>query len=329
MAKIVIGGDLVPTSTNLHKFISGDIKEILDEGLLNILHSSDFRIFNLEVPLINVYKPIKKHGPNLIAPSDSINAIEKLKPSVLCLANNHILDQGEQGLFSTTEILKEKEIFYIGAGKDILEASKPIILNNGNEKIGIYACAEHEFSIATEATAGANPFDPLNSFDHIAQLRSQCDYLIVLYHGGKEHYRYPSPYLQKVCRKMVDKGADLIVCQHSHCIGCEENYKGSKIIYGQGNFIFNKNNNEFWNTGLLLIIDSIKRKISYIFFETTDVGIKLCNIEKTHILLTEFLERSEKIKDPKFLQEQYSILAQEYLLIIYIPLRVGANGYLD
>ena len=43
------------------------------------------------------------------------------------------------------------------------------------------------------------------------ELKKQCDYVIVLYHGGKEHYRYPSPYLQKVCRKIVDKGADIVV----------------------------------------------------------------------------------------------------------------------
>src|SRR5699024_1436352 len=102
---------------------------------------------------------------------------------------------------------------------------------------------------------GANPFDPLESFDHIQELKSKCDYVIVLYHGGKERYRYPSPYLQKVCRKFAQKGADLIVCQHSHCIGAYEEFEGSTIIYGQGNFIFNTLNNEFWNTSLLIKVE--------------------------------------------------------------------------
>ena len=80
----------------------------------------------------------------------------------------------------------------------------------------------------------------MESLDHIQNLKDQCDYVIVLYHGGKEHYRYPSPYLQRVARKMVEKGADLVVCQHSHCIGCYEKYKDSMIIYDQGNFIFER-----------------------------------------------------------------------------------------
>src|SRR5690606_29065463 len=118
-------------------------------------------------------------------------------------------------------------------------------------KIGFYVCAEHEFSIASVDSPGANPFDPLESLDHIADLKNECDYVVVLYHGGKEHYRYPSPYLQKVCRKMADKGANLVICQHSHCIGCFEVYKDSTLVYGQGNFIFNKHDNEYWKTSIL------------------------------------------------------------------------------
>jgi len=114
---------------------------------------------------------------------------------------------------------------------------KPLLVEQDGKKIGIYACAETEFSIAEDNRAGANPFDPLESLDHIADLKSKCDFVIVLYHGGKELYRFPSPYLRKVCRKIVEKGADLVICQHSHCIGAFENYHDSVIVYGQGNFL--------------------------------------------------------------------------------------------
>lgn len=78
--------------------------------------------------------------------------------------------------------------------------------------------------------------------------------MIVLYHGGKEQYRYPSPNLQKTCRKLVEKGADLVVCQHSHCIGCREEYLQGTIVYGQGNFLFDDEENEYWQTSLLIMI---------------------------------------------------------------------------
>lgn len=222
---ILIGADLVPTNSNMLYFESGDVKTLLGEDLLQLMQRADCRIFNLEVPLCDKENPILKCGPNLIASEKSVNGIKAMGVDVVTLSNNHILDQGEQGLRTTRNILEKNGIDYLGAGSTPEEAAKPYFFVHKSKKMGIYACAEHEFTIVSDVTAGANPFDPLNSLDHIAAAKRQCDYLIVLYHGGKEHYRYPSVQLQKTCRKIVEKGADLVVCQHSHCIGCEENMR--------------------------------------------------------------------------------------------------------
>jgi poly-gamma-glutamate synthesis protein (capsule biosynthesis protein) len=249
---IIIGGDLVPTKTNFSLFENAYVEELFGEELLNVLNNSDIRIFNLEVPLTNEETPIKKCGPNLIAPVNTINGIRTINPTVLCLANNHILDQGKQGLASTISTLYNNHILYVGAGNDLSEAAKSLIVKKNDKTIGIYCCAEHEFGIATESGAGANPFNILTCFDHIRTVKEKCDYVIVLFHGGKEYYQYPSPNVQACCRKMAESGADLVICQHSHCIGCEEDYYGSKIIYGQGNFIFDRSEHELCNTGLLV-----------------------------------------------------------------------------
>ena len=217
-----------------------------------LVESSDYRIFNLEVPITDTEKPIKKDGPNLIAPVATLKGIKKINPSIFGMANNHIMDQDEQGLFQTMEQLSKFNIGSVGAGRNLAEAAKPLIIEKEGKKIGIYACAETEFSIADDKRAGANPFDPLESLDHIVDLKAKCDFVIVLYHGGKEHYRFPSPYLQKVCRKIVEKGAALVICQHSHCIGAFENYHNSIIVYGQGNFLFDRTESEFWQTSLIV-----------------------------------------------------------------------------
>src|SRR5690606_27860319 len=75
-------------------------------------------------------------------------------------------------------------------------------------------------------------------------------------HGGIEHYEYPSPRLQRVCRSMVRHGADLVLCQHSHLIGTVEKYRGGEILYGQGNAIYGyRPGNHAWNTGLLVSVN--------------------------------------------------------------------------
>ncbi len=270
--KFLIGADIVPTKTNQAIFESGQIEEIVDVGLLEILNDADYRIFNLECPLTDKHSPIEKCGPNLIASTASVNGIKVLGVDFVTIANNHIMDQGDQGLYSTIKVLQEANIAFAGVGDNLKEVWKPFIVTLGDKRVGIYCCAEHEFSIAEKDKPGANPFDPLHSPDHISELRGKCDYLICLYHGGKEHYRYPAPYLQKVCRKIVEKGADLVVCQHSHCVGCKEEYCGGTIVYGQGNFLFDNSDSDFWQTSLLISVELDTKKISYYPLQKVKTG---------------------------------------------------------
>lgn len=308
--EIIIGADMVPTAHNLNLFISGKGESLVGNDLITILHDASFRIFNLETPLSDISKPIIKEGPNLIAPTNTINGYKSLGVDLLTLANNHIMDQGVDGLNSTIHTLDSAGIDYLGVGKNIQEASKPYFYQTSGKKIGIYACAEHEFSLAGEDKPGANAFDPLNSFDHIEWMKKNSDYVVVLYHGGKEHYRYPSPNLQRVCRKFVDKGANLVVCQHSHCVGCEEKYQGGTIVYGQGNFIFDDSNNECWNTSLLIRIDD-NFHVSYIPIMREKERVRIANKVVGKAIMEDFYKRTKEIQEKGFVEEKYKQYADE------------------
>ena len=315
---ILIGADLVPSKTNEVLFIEGDSLTLLGDELLGIMKKADYRIFNLEVPLTDEETPIEKCGPNLIASTKTIKGYMSIGADILTLANNHIWDQGLQGLISTRKMLENGNIAYIGVGNTCEDAAKPYIFEYANKKVGIYACAEHEFSIVDNNKPGANPFDSLESPDHVEMLKKQCDYVIVLYHGGKEHYRYPSPYLQKVCRKFVDKGADLVVCQHSHCIGCEEKYKVGTIVYGQGNFLFDDSENECWNTSLLIKLDD-NMNVSYIPLVRNGNTVRLASENDSAIILQGFTDRSKEIKQDGFVEKKYKEFADsmvEYYLLV-------------
>jgi len=238
---ILIAGDLVPTKTNEGLFVKGEMSSLLGDTLNELFQKADVSSVNLECPLTTNDTPIAKCGPNLRALPETIKGIKALNPTVIGLANNHILDYGEKGLLDTLSLLSDNDIPYVGVGKNLKDAAQSIhVVEKKGWRIGFYACAEHEFTIVTEKRPGANPFDPLETGDIVKSLKDECklDILIVLYHGGKEYYQYPSPGLQKVCRHLVQKGADLVVCQHSHCIGAYEHYSSGDIVYGQGNFIF-------------------------------------------------------------------------------------------
>ena len=305
---IIIGADIVPTKSNYDLFEKGDVLELVGQELLDILNKADYRIFNLEVPLADTEKPIPKCGPNLIAPRSTVNGLKALGVDLFTLANNHILDQDIQGLDSTRKALDEAGIAYIGVGNTPKEAAKPYIFENAGKKIGVYACAEHEFSIVSDTRPGANPYDPLESFDHVAKLKEQCDFVIVLYHGGKEHYRYPSPNLQKVFRKFAEKGADLVIAQHTHCIGCMEGHNGSTLVYGQGNFLFDSQDNEFWQTSLLISVND-DFSITYIPIEKRQNTVRLAKDEQADAVLKDFYERNQNIQENGFVEKEYQAFA--------------------
>lgn len=310
--QLLIAGDLVPTKSNIDLFNKANTSTLIGEKLLSLWNSADERILNLEVPLTDKKNYIDKCGPNLMAPISTISGIKALNPTLLTLANNHIFDQGERGLKSTKVILSKNKIPFVGVGDNIFEAKKPYIIQKKGLKIGVYACAENEFTIATENTSGANPFDPLESLEHIYNLKEQCDYVIVLYHGGKEHYRYPSPYLQKVCRKISQKGADLVICQHSHCIGCFERYEGATIVYGQGNFIFDYCDSEYWQTSLLIRIEIIDGlNVEYIPIVKKENVVRLAEKQVEEKILESFNKRSKEILEDGFIEKQYKEFAKK------------------
>ena len=311
---------MAATTANEKLFINGEIEKITDKSILEYLKKFDFRVMNIEMALTETNDPIVKCGPNIKSSKKSVNAIKKFNPSLAVLSNNHVLDFGEEGLRDTVNVLSKNDIPYIGAGENLAASRIPYIFEQNGKKVGIYNCGEHEFTIAGENTWGANPYEPLDTFDDIAELKTKCDYVVVIYHGGKEHYRYPSPELQKRCRKMIQKGADVVICQHSHCVGCFEDYNGGKIIYGQGNFVFAENTDEeAWQTSLIvgMTVEDDGLKFDYFPICMSEVGTRTATETEAKEILDNFYNRSEEIKTPGFIQKSYSEFAagviDEYL----------------
>ena len=323
VGKILIAADIVPTQSNIELFENGESLQLIGSDLMDLLQNASFIAMNLETPLCDDLTPITKCGPCLIASTNTIHGIKKINPFFFTLANNHIMDQGVKGLETTLSILDREGIHYSGVGKNLEESSKPYIVYVGDKRIGFYCCAEHEFSIATENKPGANPYDPLYSFDHVRDIKKQCDYIVVLYHGGKEYYRYPSPNLQRIFHKFAECGADLVVAQHTHCIGCMEKYNGSTLVYGQGNFLFDYSESEYWKTSLIICIDPMTQlfEVSFIPIVKEGNGVRIATGETGEEILNAFQHRSDEIQQDGFVKERYKRFAKEmekeYLLRLY------------
>lgn len=327
-SSIVICGDICPTDDTKHFFEKNDSDRLLGE-VKSILTGSDILVGNLEFPLTDDCQKAIKTGPVLYGKTKYINFFKDLRFTALGLGNNHIKDCGENGVRSSLNICKENGIKTVGAGVNEREAKKPLIIERNGIKIGILAFAEHEFNVAYENEAGANLFDVYTDYDQIESFSKQVDYLIVMYHGGIEHYAYPSPLLQKKCRKMIDKGADYVVCQHSHIIGTEEEYNDGKILYGQGNTIYGyRENDSTWNEGLIIKIDisiidkKVKSKINYIPIRATKFGIVLMNEAERTNIKDIMSKRAKQISEKGFIELSWNIFC-ESKKTLYLPQLFG------
>lgn len=329
MKRILIGADIVPTEKNYEYFKSGNAETLLGGELKAIFDRADYRIFNLETPLTDRREPILKTGPNLAAPAYCIEGYRAMGIDLLAVANNHILDQGRAAFRETLALLTENGIEYIGGGLTREEAKKPKILELEGKRIGIFNACEHEFSWIDDYGIGANGFDPLESLDEIAALKAACDYLIVLYHGGREHYPYPSPLLQKTCRKIAEKGADLVICQHTHCIGAKEEWQGCEIIYGQGNALFDLEGREIpcWQTSILVELVLSDGQFSLDYIPIRKKG-ELTSLSHEPEILGDFHKRSEEIKEEGFVKRRYTefVMSERETFDMYLRLFSNANN---
>lgn len=309
--KIIIAGDYAPVRRRLKEQIdNGRYSEILGH-VKPILSAVDLAILNFETPIANpcATKPIIKYGPNLYTVPNAMTALKWAGFNLITLANNHILDYGEIGLSNVLKEADKNAIKTVGAGKDIESASQPFIYSSKNVKIAIINCCEHEFSIASENSGGANPLNPINQFYAIKEAKQQADFVFVITHGGHEHFQLPSLRMQQTYRFFIDAGADLVVNHHQHCYSGYEEYNGKRIYYGLGNFCFDTygaENRPLWTSGFLLDIEINQGKLNYKeiplcqYSETPTVEI----LTNTKDFFESFNQLSKTISSPTLLKEK-------------------------
>lgn len=321
--KIIIFGDICPDNNYRKIFDKGSCA--LSENILAEIKKAEYVVANLECPATNETNPIVKCGPNLRAKPGDLQVLSKAGINVLSLANNHIFDYGVDAVSDTLKACHDNGFFVFGAGKNQSEAEKPLIIEISGKKVGFISFAEEEFNIAGQTTPGSALFDPYYSFDKITALKKDVDIVVVLYHGGIEHYVYPTPLLQKKCRKMVEVGADLVLCQHSHCIGTIETYHEKTILYGQGNSVFGyREGNEKWNEGLLVELDAFSSNTTFKLMKATPEGIVFADTKDEDARIDLMRKQSEILDDVTAIKDSWTTFVEENKALYYSML-LGKN----
>lgn len=318
--RLIIGGDVCPTEFTVPAFERGDVPALFGT-VPTLFEGADRVIINLECALTERESRIRKCGPNLKGRPSYAAVLKQAGITDAGLSNNHTFDFGEAALRDTAAALESAGIGYTGIGDNEQDARKPYYMEIGNKIVALVAVCEHEYSYALADRAGTWGFDPFETMEDITAAAEKADYVIVLYHGGKEQSPFPSPRLRKACRAMVRAGADAVFCQHSHCSGCYELYRGGHIVYGEGNFNFVEHSgNPQWANGLVAALDfpddgapaSVpKADLTLYPVVVTDTGITLAEGEEKDALLDAFNDRSRILQDEKQWLEQWDAFCRK------------------
>ena len=234
-----------------------------------IVEEADYSIVNFEFPVVTSpdrAHPIRKAGPCLKGSVGGVKAVKYAGFDCCTLANNHTLDQGEQCLVDTVDAIAGEGLDHVGAGRDLEEAGQTLYREINGETLAVINCCEHEFSIATPTSAGANPLNPIRQWYKIREAREKADYVLVIVHGGHEHYQLPSVRMKDTYRFFIDAGADAVVNHHQHCYSGYEVWQGKPIFYGLGNLLFEDSRMKgvkTWEEGCMAVIDFRRDGIGY------------------------------------------------------------------
>jgi hypothetical protein len=219
----------------------GSRRVTLEDDLLTLLHGCDHVVVNLEGPICEPSLNHLPKAPILRSDPGTETVLKDWHITCATLANNHIFDYGLDGFRNTCQVLQEQQIFFAGAGKNINDASRPLILDCNGYHVGIIPCTESITGavIATEDTAGCNDLQFPQIVDQILKMKALVDVVIVTPHWDFLDYTYPSPTVISTGRRLFDGGADIIIGHHSHVAQgvCQED-DGREVIYSLGNFYF-------------------------------------------------------------------------------------------
>ncbi len=304
---LLITGDFCPINRIEKLTLDKSLDSIFNE-FLDVFDGNDLNITDLECPLTISQVTRPKYGPYQKAHPATIEILKQCGFKLVTMANNHIMDFGSKGAMDTIELCKAHEIDIVGIGFSREEASKPFEFISRGKRILIFNFADDEFLTTPEGSPFCNPLNIMQVYYDIETAKFQCDYIIVIIHGGNEFYELPSPRIRELYRYIIDLGADAVISHHTHVMSGYEVYRSKPIFYGLGNFLYDwpGKRNSTWNIGYAVSLSL-----------GTDIGFKIIPFKQCDELPAIFhLNEKEELQFNLTLERLNEIIADDNRLKI-------------
>jgi len=262
VALLAIGGDTTlgyNLETHFDEKLAIGISKDLLYGLYManvrpILDWADVAMVNLECPFTDRGEPLPKNF-NFRARPEMVEILKAGQVDAVTLANNHLKDYGDEGVLDTIATLDRANIAHFGAGANLAEARRPLILKRQGVRLGFLGyyfqadpdMIEPEAVYATDQSPGvAGCYKDVECMERmlsedIASLMPQVDAVIPYFHWGKEGSSWVRDYQLRLAHRSIELGCRAVLGAHPHRLQGVEMYRGAPIFYSLGNFVFGGN----------------------------------------------------------------------------------------
>jgi len=259
-ARLVFGGD-VAVLRNKPGNVLGELTETIRDA--------DLAVANLEFALSDRGRPVRGKIYPHKGPASALAALVEAGFDAFNLANNHMLDYGEDPLLDTLDGLAKAGIVAFGAGRNANEAARPVVIERSGLKIGLlgFTTTLPTGFAATEDSPGVDPFRVITTYrpsrnldeypgsaaivetrpdrDDLAQLvariealKAETDLVLVYGHWGTSMTEAVHDFQREIGHTAIDAGASAVFGGHQHVVSAVEFYKARPIVHGLGNLVF-------------------------------------------------------------------------------------------
>ena len=240
---IVLTGDILLDRGVRRVIEQHGVGHLFSDGIDSVFQSAQMVVGNLECPATKIKAPVFKRFIFRGEP-EWLDTLRQHGITHLNLANNHSIDQGRAGLIDTKNNILAAGMIPIGAGENMQEAAEPVLLASEPRKVwfvpSLRLALENYAYLTDKPCVSQEPMDSL--LQRVYRLRQQDStaVIIVSLHWGAEHKLVPVPRQRLDAHLLIQAGADVLVCHHTHTLQTIEDYQGHMIYYSVGNFIFDQ-----------------------------------------------------------------------------------------
>lgn len=221
---------------------TGTIGSVVDQEFRSVIDRGDVFMVNEEFPFSDRGTAAADKQFTFRLPPEKVSLFQEMGIDIVTLANNHALDFGTDALMDTCAALEGAGIRRVGAGANLDEAKKPVIMDIKGKKIGFLGASRvipvGSWNATADGPGMLTTYDPALLLEEIRTAKETCDFVVVYVHWGIERDEMPQDYQRTMGKQYIDAGADMVIGSHPHVLQGMEYYNGKPIIYSLGNFVF-------------------------------------------------------------------------------------------